>query len=130
MATAGVGLFAAGEWSAGKRAAFRFGVLYFGLYALTTQILGGLAPAPRVELDPAAWAPVRVPVFWTAAHVFGAKLPLVYQGSGSGDKTFDWVLVFCTLAAAAAGTAVWSALDRRRASYARAYRWFHLGCGS
>ena len=128
MAAAELGLATASEkWTSAKRAGFRFALLYFGLYAQTTQILGGLLPLPRVELDPAVWAPVRVPVFWTAAHVFGAKLPLIYQGSGSGDKTYDWVLVFCTLAVAALGTAAWSAVDRRRVSYARAYRWFHLG---
>jgi hypothetical protein len=56
-------------------------------------------------------------VFWVAAHVFGLKTPLVYSGSGSGDKQFDWVLVFCIFVAAAVAAAVWSVLDRRRESY-------------
>jgi hypothetical protein len=129
MSASGVGLCSQSDkWSAGKRAAFRFGFLYFGLYCVTTQILGGLLPFPKVEIpDPATLAPVRPVVLWTAAHVFHAKTPLVYTGSGSGDKTFDWVLAVCTLAAAAVGTAMWTALDRRRADYTRLYRWFHAG---
>jgi uncharacterized membrane protein YphA (DoxX/SURF4 family) len=51
---------------------------------------------------------------------------LVYTGSGSGDKTFDWVLAFCVLVVAVLATAVWSVLDRKRESYAAMYKWFRL----
>ena len=129
MPASGVALCSENDrWGAGRRAAFRFAVLYFGLYCLTTQILGGLFPIPKINIpDLAALAPVRPTVQWTAAHIFGVKTQLVFRGSGSGDKTFDWVLAFCTLIASALGAAVWTALDRGRAHYARAYRWFHLG---
>ena len=69
---------------------------------------------------------MRAIVFWTAARLFGAKTPLVYSGSGSGDKTFDWVLAFCLLIVALAATAVWSVLDRRRTSYEGLHKWFRL----
>ncbi len=119
--------YAAPVWGGAKKAAFRLAFLYFALFALTTQILGGLLPLPQLEFDPAVWAPVRVPIQWTALHLFRVQKPLVYTGSGSGDKTFDWVMVFCELVLAAAGAALWSALDRRRPNYASLYRWFHLG---
>ena len=129
MAASGLELCSQNDrWSAQKRAAFRFALLYFGLYCITTQILGGLFPLPKIEIpDPATLPPVRPVVIWTAAHVFHVKTPLVYTGSGSGDKTFDWVLAFCTAVVAAVGALVWSVLDRRRENYARLYRWFHLG---
>ena len=57
--------------------------------------------------------PVR-PIVFKAAKLFGAKLPLVYEDSGSGGKTFDWVLAFCLLVFAELITIIWSLLDRNR----------------
>jgi uncharacterized membrane protein YphA (DoxX/SURF4 family) len=115
------------RWSLAARVAFRFCFLYFGLICLTTQIFGGLFPIPKVEIpDPASLWPLRPIVIWTAAHVFRLSHPLVYTGSGSGDKTFDWVLVFCLLVFAVFATAVWSALDRRRPNYVTLHKWFRL----
>ena len=52
---------------------------------------------PKVDVpDWATLPPVRAVVFWVGAHVFRLTTPLVYSGSGSGDKYFDWVLVFCS----------------------------------
>src|ERR1700690_2118419 len=115
------------HWSPAKRVAFRFCFLYFGLYCFYTQISTALISIPNMEIgDPSAYWPMRQIVFWVAAHLFHAKLPLVYTGSGSGDKTFDFVMtfflfVFCTVA-----TVVWSTLDRRREDYVTLYKWFRL----
>jgi hypothetical protein len=117
------------HWDLRRRVAFRFCFVYFLLYSLTTQIIVGLFPLPIPnvdDLDPAAWLPIRQLVFWTAAQVFHAKLPLVYTGSGSGDKTFDWVLTFCVLVFSMAATEVWSVLDAKRKSYSTLYKWFRL----
>jgi uncharacterized membrane protein YphA (DoxX/SURF4 family) len=117
------------HWNVVRRVAFRFCFVYFGLYCLTTQIIVGLIPAPIPnvdDLDPAAWWPIRQTVFWAAAHIFHAPLPLVYTGSGSGDKTFDWVLTFCLLILAIAATGIWSVLDRKRGDYSSLYKWFRL----
>ena len=115
------------RWSAGRRVSFRFAVLYFALYCFTNQVGPGFFPIPKVDIpDLGVLPPARPAVLWTAAHVFKISTPLVYTGSGSGDKTYDWVLVFCVLVAAALGAIVWSVLDRRRVNYSAAYRWFHL----
>jgi uncharacterized membrane protein YphA (DoxX/SURF4 family) len=117
----------AARWSLGLRIAFRFCFVYFGLFCLVTQILGGLFPVPKIEVpDLATLPPVRPIVLWSASHVFGIKHPPAYADTGSGDRTFDWMLVFCLLVCAAAATAVWSALDRRRANHDALYRWFRL----
>ncbi len=114
-------------WGSAKRIAFRFCFVYFGLFCLTTQVLGGLFPVPKLDLpDPATLTPVRQIVFWAAANFFHVKSGLVYSGSGSGDKTFDWVLIFCVLVCAAVSTAVWSFLDHKRTNYDRLNRWFRL----
>jgi len=114
------------EWSATKRIAFRFCFIYFGLYCVAALLPGGL-PIPGVEIpDPFTLWPFRQVVFWVAAHVFGASLPLVYKGSGSGDKIYDWVEVFCLLVVAAIATASWTIADRKRHHYEVLDRWFRL----
>ncbi len=112
-------------WHMGPRIAFRFCFIYFGLFSLSTQILASLCPIPKVDIPDLSLA-LQPILFWTAARIFGAKLPLVYTGSGSGDKTFDWVLVFCLLIFATLAAAVWSVLDRKRTNYATLHKWFRV----
>jgi len=89
--------------------------------------MGGLFVIPKVNIPElsALW-PLRHITFWTAAHIFRIKRDLVYTGSGSGDKTFDWVLAFCLLMIASVITLVWSILDRRRSNYVTFHKWFRL----
>jgi uncharacterized membrane protein YphA (DoxX/SURF4 family) len=115
------------HWSLGLRVAFRFCFVYFGLYCIYTQVFGGLISIPKMEsIDLSSLWPMRQITFWTAAHIFHAKLPLVFANSGSGDKTFDWVLAFFLLVCAALATAIWSLLDRRRENYITLHKWFRL----
>src|SRR5436309_8599801 len=87
-----------------SRVGLRFMVLYFSLFCLLTQIINCVLAVPKVDVPDwgTVW-PIRPVIFWVAAHLFKLQLPLVYSGSGSGDKQYDWVLVFCiTLFAAIA----------------------------
>lgn len=116
------------RWSLATRVAFRFFVAYFTPYILLTQMLWSLVQLPGIddltELDE-RW-PTRQIVSWTATHVFHAASPLVITGSGSGDKTFDWVEAFCLLMLAIVVTIVWSVADRRRPHYASLHKWFRV----
>ena len=116
------------RWNLATRIAFRFSVLYFGLYVLTTQMLGGLLilPFDSVNLpNLGATGAMKGLVSWTATHVFNAAPgTFVTITTGSGDKTIDWVHAFCLLVFATVATATWSALDRSRRDYERLHRWF------
>jgi uncharacterized membrane protein YphA (DoxX/SURF4 family) len=115
------------RWGLTCRVAFRFCFVYFGLYCLATQILPGLFPIPKVDVpDVATLWPMRPIVLWTAAHILRVTNPLVYEDTGSGDRTFDWVLLFCLLVVATVATGVWSVLDRKRENYVTLYKWFRL----
>jgi hypothetical protein len=114
------------RWTLPRRLAFRFFAVYFGLYVLTTQMIGGFIPF-QVDLSFISdKGPVLWMVNWTAAHVFGATLPLVVTGSGSGDKTFDWVHAFCFLIIALAITVAWSIAARRTENHVTAHKWYRL----
>ena len=115
------------HWSLSSRVAFRFCFAYFGLYCLTTQIFTSLFPIPKVDIpDLSTLWPMRQIIFWTAAHILRVRTPLDYTDSSTGDKTFDWVLVFCLLVFAVLATGIWSVLDRKRENYATLYKWFRL----
>ena len=117
----------AGKWSFTSLVAFRFCFAYFLLYCLTNQVITGLVPIPKLEIpEPSTLWPIRQTVIWTASHIFHVTSPLVYQGSGSGDKTFDWVLDFCLLVLASGVTAVWSLLGRKHQNYLALYKWFRF----
>lgn len=114
------------RWGLALRVAFRFCFVYFGLYCIATQILSGLFPIPSVDIpDPSSIWPLKPVISWSATHIFRVNTPLVFTGSGSGDKTVDWVLAFCLLTLAVAATAIWSALDRRE-NYVALHKWFRL----
>ncbi len=113
------------HWSLIKRVAFRFFSVYFILFALSNQVGPALLPIPRLEIPSLDRLPaLRALVTWTAGHVFSIRRTLVFL-SGSGDKTFDWVLAFCLLVVSISATIVWSILDRR-SQYVRLYSWTSL----
>jgi hypothetical protein len=106
------------RWRPATRVAFRFSFLYFGLYVITTQMLNGLLVIPNFGFPPLETRPpLRNVIEWTALHVFGITQPLVITGSGSGDKTANWVAAFFLLVISALLTVVWSAVDRKRTAY-------------
>ena len=115
------------RWSLASRIGFRFAFVFFGLLCLSTQVFGGLISIPNVDLpDPATLPPLKQIVEWTAAHIFRIAKPLVETGSGSGDKTFDWVLSFCLLVIAAIAACIWTLLDRKRGDHETLHKWFRV----
>lgn len=107
-------------WRPGTRIVVRFGLVYFGLFALLTQVILEL-PGMGVWWRPVAGGWPRPVVEWVGRTVFG--IGVVHRDSGSGDTGYDWVLLFCIFVMAVVVTVVWSVLDRRRTEYRRAAGW-------
>ncbi|WP_067824991.1 DoxX family protein [Nocardia inohanensis] len=115
-------------WKPLTRIAFRFCFVYFGLLCLLfaqlvlvftgplfVYLAAGAANGQMESIDDF----VRV----VSTTVFGTEVaPL--RKSYSGDQAPLWVLIFCVFSAAAAVTAIWSLLDRRRTAYVRLHAWF------
>jgi hypothetical protein len=113
------------RWNLALRIAFRFWLVYLGLYCLATQLITSLFFSDLPDL--ATLWPLRPVIFWTAAHIFHVNAPLSFGGnSGSADCMFSWVMTFCLLMIATAATVVWSLLDRDRENYAELHKWFRL----
>jgi hypothetical protein len=91
------------RWNLATRIAFRLCFLYFSLYVVSTQMLGGLLPFGWVHNLEGTALMQRV-VTWTGTHVFHVGYAYSFQTTGSGDKTVDYLEVFCLLTVAVAAT--------------------------
>lgn len=117
------------RWSAATCVAFRFCFLYFGLYIVLTQMLTSLLLATTNDngaFEADMTVPAKAVIVWLAAHVFRIGHPIVTGLTGSGDRTYDWIVLASILAAAVIGTVIWSILDRKRPSYGKLFSWFRL----
>jgi hypothetical protein len=115
------------RWSLATRVDFRFCVVYFALFCLSTQIVRNLIPIPKVHIpDLQTLRPIRPIILWVATYILRITHPVAYADTGSGDRTFDWITVFVLLVVAALATVIWSFLDRRRPDYVSLYKWFRL----
>lgn len=113
-------------WNLATRVAFRLCFIYFGLFMLLDIML--VIPvwmvfnltASRVALG--ELPPFPGIVLWTARHIFHVHPsgpPVLYEPS-----SLFWVMLFCFVVVAVAGTIIWSVLDRNRPNYPLLYAWF------
>jgi hypothetical protein len=115
------------SWRLSTLVAFRWCVVYFGLYVATTQMLPSMVRLPMAGIPLLGMVPPLRNIFiWIGTHVLQISGPIRVQGSGSGDKLFDWVQVFSLLLIAVVVTAVWSVIDRQRRHHAVLNSWFRL----
>jgi uncharacterized membrane protein YphA (DoxX/SURF4 family) len=104
----------------------RFSLVYFSLYSLATQIIGGVLLTPWFSFPAlgTVW-PMRDITQWLAEHVFGLRAPLVFTGN-SGDTAFHWILNGWLLVLAVVITAVWVRLQPGRDREQVWQAWFRL----
>ena len=116
-------------WTLPARVAFRFFVLYLGIYVLLTQMFTSLVlvttnDSGAFELD--VTRPAKAIVVWLAAHVFRIGHPIVTFETGSGDRIYDWIVLVVILVSAILATIVWCILDRKRENYVKLHSWFRV----
>jgi hypothetical protein len=112
------------RWPLLKRVAFRFVfayvVLYFVPFALDWLPFYAEAAEKKYEV------PWRLFVPWVGRHVLRLSYDITVFTNGSGDTTYDYVLMLCCITLAALMTLVWSVLDRKRPNYEKLYQWLRL----
>jgi len=87
--------------------AYRFVVVYLGLFSAASQILSGLILFPQFSFPPlgTVW-PMRDLTEWLGTHVFHVST-LAYQGV-SADTPFHWVQLAWIAAVSAIAAVVWT----------------------
>ena len=110
-------------WPVSLRIVFRFVFAYFVLYNLPfpLNIIPNVEFVDRVYTS--LWNSV---VTWVGPNVLHLSNPITVLPSGSGDTTWNFVLVFCFFILAVITTVAWSLFDRSRPSYTRLYDWLRV----
>lgn len=108
-------------WNVSTRIIFRFGFIYFSLYIFPFP-LGWI---PFTDFVQALYLQVWLkPVNWIGANVLSIPYEINILPNGSGDTTYNYVLVFMFLVIALVVTIIWTMLDYKRAHYERLWYWF------
>lgn len=110
-------------WSSPKKLAFRFFFLFFVCYIFYNpngffpyvQLIHSLYIRPFHHLIP-----------WLAKHVLHLSHPVTAFTGGSGDTTYDFLMLLFVFVLALIGCFVWSVLDRRHLDYAKLNYWLIL----
>jgi hypothetical protein len=109
------------EWSLPKRLLFRFSFVYLVLYCFPFPVI--VLPYAQVLTRPwqSLWDTIVPTVGWMAFKVEADN-----RRNGSGDTTYDWVLVFTYLVVAVLAAVLWTWLGRKRAEHTRLYDWLRV----
>lgn len=111
------------EWSATRKIVFRLCFIFFTLYIFFNPngFLPGVDYLYEIYIQPFhKWIP------WIGQHLLRLSYPITTFTNGSGDTTFDWVMLLFVGTLALAGCIVWSVLDRRRLQYSMLLYWLNV----
>jgi uncharacterized membrane protein YphA (DoxX/SURF4 family) len=97
------------EWTAAQRVGFRFLFSYLVLYLFANPMVPGLnLLALPFRLVLSRVAP------WVGVHLLHLRGPIASAPTGSGDTTYDWLVLLCLAVFAVAISVVWSLRARAR----------------
>lgn len=105
-------------WSVSKKAGFRFALVFFLSYIF--HYPNGAYPNPF--LNPLTET-LHQFVIWFAAHVLHLAKPITAFTGGSGDTTYDYVLLLLIFVSSLVAATLWTLLDRKARNYNKLYYW-------
>ncbi len=109
-----------------QRVAFRFAIIYLGLYCFASALNLSAIPFGDFVQQALTWPFAHVTV-WAGTHIFHLSgVAATRHQTGSGDTALDWVQVTLLLTLAALGSAIWAFLSRQRAAHPAVVTWFLL----
>jgi hypothetical protein len=83
-------------------------------------------PLPKVDIPDLSTFGLYVWGDLDRASIFHVAQPPSYADTGSGNRTYGRVLVFCLLVFTTIATAIWSVVDRNHLHYVTLHNWFRL----
>jgi hypothetical protein len=108
------------QWPLWQRIGFRFSFLFFGLVVF---LINNGAFSFWYLVQPLYNPYLQNFIVWVGKAILKLPYPITVFTNGSGDTTYDWVLLFTITIVAVGGTLIWSLLDRRRKGYSVLYYW-------
>lgn len=108
------------NWTATQKVAFRFFFIFFILYIFLEP--NGVLPFSD-QLSEIYLRPMHLLIPWIGAHILHLSQPVTIFTNGSGDTTYDFVVLLFTIVVAAIGAGVWSVTGRDTRNYNKMYYW-------
>jgi hypothetical protein len=107
-------------WGFVKKIAFRFSFLVFVLYVFFNP--NGFIP--YIDLAYGYYIrPFQQLIPWIGKHILHLSYTIDTFTNGSGDTTYDYVIILFLFFLAVVGTFIWTAIDHNRKSYNALYYW-------
>ncbi len=111
-------------WSESKKIIFRFGFIYFLLFILLVN--NGAFPYWYVVMSyPDELLKVLIP--WVGKNILHLSYDITVFTNGSGDTTYDYVLVLCIFVISIFSVITWTIFDRNNTNYNKLYYWLIVG---
>jgi len=107
------------HWSAGKKAGFRFLFVLFCLYIV-------LNPNGVVIINNLSLLYIKFfhgLITWSSAHILHIAKPITIFTNGSGDTTYDYLIILFITIISAISCLIWSALDKKPRNYNKLFYW-------
>lgn len=108
-------------WSVYRKTAFRFVFIFFSLFIIINN--NGAYPFWGETVVRFIEGPLHIIIPWIGKHILHLPYDITIFTNGSGDTTYDYVIVFAIAIVSVLGTIVWSVLDRKRTNYTVLYYW-------
>lgn len=110
----------AAPWNIYKKISFRFFFLLLSLFIILNNngaftLLSSILQLPNLVLHD------FIP--WFSKHIIHYHYDFTIYTNGSGDTSYDWILLLFIFLVSVIGSIIWSVLDRKRKSYNLAYYW-------
>ncbi len=111
------------KWSSIASIGFRFSFIYF-LLIIIFQNNGAYPFFDYLVAKPVEWMQSFAP--WFGENILGVPFRVNTGPNGSGDTSYDYLVIFIVFAVALLGTIIWSILDRKRNNYTKLYYWLTM----
>jgi len=108
------------SWSPAKKISFRFFFIILTLFIFLNNN-GAFLYAEHLFHFPTLWLYKIIP--WFSVNVLNYNYDVSIFPNGSGDTSYNYVLLLFIFLLAALGGLIWSILDRKRKNYSKLYYW-------
>lgn len=109
------------RWSSLEKICFRFIFVYVILYCLPFPFY----IIPGIEIISEVWTEFYHAIVLWFGHTF-FNIEIIIFENGSGDTTYNYLLVLCILILSFTGSLIWSLIDRKKSNYQKLFLWLEI----
>ena len=124
-------------WSLSSKFSFRFFCCFFLLYIFPFPLdnIPFVSEISKINENLTGWYYKIFEAYgkiwqafipWVGAKLLNLDYPITIFTNGSGDTTYDYVLLLTFFSFSILGAVTWSLLDKQRRSYDKAYYWLRV----